>query len=474
MADNTPNKPDDKKAGPASEIKNTDKAAPGKEPVTADGKSPDKVVVLPVQNKEQEKAAAQEGGKAPENTPDKKSVAPVADKKTVDKTAPVKDDKAAADETLKKEQEALLKSLDNKAANMQKNNPAPKKKAAEKVVPITAAKKPDEKQKREARPPTGPKEAAPPKEPEKPPEPKEARRPEKTEEVVFIKLSELFPFKDHPFQVRSDEEMSSMVESVKDKGITQPATVRPREGGGYEMVSGHRRQKASELAGLLDMPCIVRNMTDEQAITQMVEDNTTQRETILPSEKAKALKMQLDAIKRQGARGDLGAEVKAGNGQRSNEIVAERNKMSVKNVQRFIKLNDIVPDLMKYIDHKIDKIQIGFTTAVELAYISPKNQRYIAVAVEGNQSSPSLAQAQRMRELDQQKALNPDVIDGILMEQKKEVDKVIISSQELSQYFGKDKTPRDMKDKIIELLETWKGQQKDIAAPDKKEKQPEK
>ena len=177
----------------------------------------------------------------------------------------------------------------------------------------------------------------------------------------------------------------------------------PREDGGYEIVSGHRRQKASELAGYFEMPCIVRNLTDEEAITQMVEDNTNQRESILPSERAKALKMQLEAIKRQGARADLSTSGQDGskleNGQRSNAIVAERNKMTVKQVQRYIKLNDLVPDLMKMVDEK----KIAFTPAVEMSYIKPKNQRYIAVAIEGQQSAPSLSQAQRMRELDQKK-----------------------------------------------------------------------
>ena len=265
--------------------------------------------------------------------------------------------------------------------------------------------------------------------------------------------------------------MRAMVESVKDKGVTQPAIVRPREDGGYEIVSGHRRQKASELAGFADMPCIVRNLTDEQAITQMVEDNTNQRENILPSERAKALKMQLEAIKRQGSRGDLSTSGQDGpkseKGQRSNEIVAERNKMTVKQVQRYIKLNELVPDLQKMVDEK----KIAFTPAVELAFIKPKNQRYIAVAIEGQQSAPSLSQAQRMRELDGKGMLNADVIDGIMLEEKKEADKVIISSQELSQYFGKDKTPREMKDTIIKLLDEWKGQQKDIAKPEKQTEQ---
>ncbi|WP_192451717.1 ParB N-terminal domain-containing protein [Candidatus Galacturonibacter soehngenii] len=234
---------------------------------------------------------------------------------------------------------------------------------------------------------------------------------------------------------------------------------RPREDGGYEIVSGHRRQKASELAGFTDMPCIIRNMTDEQAITQMVEDNTNQRENILPSERAKALQMQLEAIKRQGAR--------TGNGQRSNEVVAERNKMTVKQVQRYIKLNELVPDLMKMVDEK----KTAFTPAVELAFIKPKNQRYIAIAIEGQQSAPSLSQAQRMRDLDQKKLLNPDVIDGIMLEEKKEADKVIISSQELSQYFGKEKTPREMKDTIMKLLEENKAKLKEVSAPQKKAEQ---
>ena len=346
-------------------------------------------------------------------------------------------------------------------AKTPKQSKAPKDKAA----PAKAAKAPKDKAPVKSEPP------APKTEPPAKAEPVAAPRSQEVEQVVYIKLSELHPFKNHPFQVRDDDEMRAMVESVKDKGITNAAVVRPREGGGYEMVSGHRRMKASELAGFADMPCIVRNLTDEQAITQMVEDNTTQRESILPSERAKALKMQLEAIKRQGARGDLATSGQDGpkleNGQRSKQIVADRNKMAVKQVQRYIKLNDLVPDLMKMVDAK----KIAFTPAVELSYIKPKNQRYIAIAIEGQQSAPSLSQAQRMRELDQKNMLNGDVIDGIMLEEKKEVDKVIISSQELSQYFGKDKTPREMKDQILKLLDEWKGKQKEIAKPEKKAEQ---
>ena len=348
-----------------------------------------------------------------------------------------------------------------------KEAPGKKGKAAQKPAPAKKA----EKAPKAPKPAKGAPEVKAPAQPETPAAPAEAPRPAKDEQIVYIKLSELHAFKNHPFQVRNDEEMKAMVSSVRDKGVTQPAIVRPREDGGYEIVSGHRRQKASELAGFTDMPCIVRNLTDEQAITQMVEDNTNQRENILPSERAKALKMQLEAIKHQGAREATSGQLDPKDaGRRSNEIVAERNKMTVKQVQRYIKLNDLVPDLQKMMDAG----QIKFTPAVELAYIKPKNQRYIAVAIESQQSAPSLSQTQRMRELDQKGVLNGDVIDGIMMEDKKEVDKVILTGAELSKYFGKETTPREMKDQIIKLLDDWKGQQKEVAKPEKKAAQQEK
>ena len=440
MAKNEPNKPEDGKTMPANETPK-EQTAPVSEPLAADkqaeapevatdkaatrpGPGDDVVVSFDKINEiisEKKAAKAQE---AEQPAPDKKEQeAPV---KQARRGRPPKADKA---DKLDKEPKP------EKAPKAEKTAKAPK--SAGKQAPV--------------------KEEAPA--PEPPPEPREAPRSGEQEQIVFLNLSELYPFKDHPFQVRKDEEMAAMVESVKDKGVTQAAIVRPREDGGYEIVSGHRRQMASELAGFTNMPCIVRNLTDEQAITQMVEDNTTQRESILPSERAKALQMQLEAIKQQGAR--------TGNGQRSNEVVAERNKMTVKQVQRYIKLNELVPDLMKMVDDK----KISFTPAVELAFIKPKNQRYIAVAIEGQQSAPSLSQAQRMRELDQKNLLKPDMIDGIMLEEKKEADKVILSSQELGQYFGKDKTPREMKDTIIKLLEENKDKLKDISAPEKKTEQ---
>ena len=328
-----------------------------------------------------------------------------------------------------------------KAPAQKKQEKAPKEKPEKKAAPtVQAAPAPKE--------PEGPKEAP--------------RRGE--EQIVYIKLNELHAFKNHPFEVRDDEEMRAMVSSVKDKGVTQPAIVRPREDGGYEIVSGHRRQKASELAGYADMPCIVRNLTDDEAITQMVEDNLNQREEILPSERAKALKMQLEAIKHQGSRTSGQIDPKDA-GKRSNEIVAERNKMAVKQVQRYIRLTELVPELQSMVNEK----KLSFTPAVEISFIKPKNQRFIAVSIEGEQASPSLSQAQELRKLDKDGKLNGDVIDGILSREKKEVDKVIISAAELGKYFGKDATPREMKDQIMSLLAEWKEKQPpERTAPEKK------
>lgn len=406
---------------------------------------------------------------APPKEPGKVSVSPEPEKKTEPEVKNPQVSVYNFAEIMKE------KKVEERAAAPSGEKPAPaktEKPEKQPEAPKKAEEKPKEPEqpKRRGRPPKAdkdkaatPKPKAPaPKEPEKP---KDAPRRGK-EQIVYIKLNELHAFKNHPFEVRDDEEMRAMVSSVKDKGVTQPAIVRPREDGGYEIVSGHRRQKASELAGYADMPCIVRNLTDDEAITQMVEDNLNQREEILPSERAKALKMQLEAIKHQGSRTSGQIDPKDA-GKRSNEIVAERNKMAVKQVQRYIRLNELVPDLMKLMDEK----KLGFTTAVELSYIGKKNQNYIAVAIDSQQSSPSQAQAKRMRELDEKKLLNGDVIDGIMMEDKKEVDKVILTGAELSKYFGKETTPREMKDQIIKLLDDWKGQQKEHEKPEKKTEQ---
>ena len=297
--------------------------------------------------------------------------------------------------------------------------------------------------------------------PAEPAAPRDASRGEK-EEIVYLDLSDLHPFKNHPFGVRDDAEMQGLVESVKASSVNQPALVRPREDGGYEIIAGHRRQRASELAGFTNMPCIVRNMTDDEAILAMTDDNLRHREQILPTEKAQSLKMQVEAIKHQGSR--PGEEDKDA-GKRSTQVVGDRNGMNYKQVQRYIRLTELEPDLQKMVDEK----RLAFTPAVEISFIRPKHQKYIAVSIEGQQSSPPLSQAQRFRKMDQEGKLNGDVINGILMEEKKEVDKVIINSAELEKYFGKDKSPREMKDKIISLLDDWKVKQPpELGKPEKK------
>lgn len=498
--------------------------APGKEQKVPEATAPEKTAKEPEKAtpekaaKEPEKAAPAKEEKKPEIPKEQKAEAPegkeapnvsfynfseiMAGKKEAEKAPPGQDGKAPgkaapAKEAAKGTKEAAPKQKEEKGPEPPKRKGRPPKEAKEKAAPPKkepTAKKEKAGQKTatatKAEKPSPAGKAAkaekapqPQKQAKAAPEAKPAAQPEKAaqapteaprrgdEQIVYLKLSDLHAFKNHPFQVRNDEEMRAMVSSVKDKGVTQPAIVRPREDGGYEIVSGHRRQKASELAGYADMPCIIRNLTDEQAITQMVEDNTNQRENILPSERAKALKMQLDAIKHQGAKNFTSGQIDPKDaGKRSNEIVAERNKMTVKQVQRFIKLNDLVPELQKMMDEG----QVKFTPAVELSYIKPKNQQYIAVAIESQQSSPSLSQSQRMRELDQKGVLNGDVIDGIMMEDKKEVDKVILTGAELGKYFGKETTPKEMKDQIIRLLDDWKGQQKEMAKPEKKKAQPEK
>jgi len=302
---------------------------------------------------------------------------------------------------------------------------------------------------------------AEPPEAEQSPKPKEAPRSKETEQVVFLRHTELHAPKNHPFGVRDDAEMKALIESVRDNGVNQPALVRPRIEGGYEIVCGNRRDYASKLAGFFEMPCIVREMTDEEAVLTMTDDNLRQRSEILPSEKAKSLLMQYEAIKHQGSRfkdvaqGDIG--------KRSIDLVGERNNMNSRQVQRYIRLNLLVPDMIKAVDEN----RLGFTSAVEISFINHKNQNLIAVSMDGN-SSPSLSQAQRMREMDQKKQLNGDVIDAILGELKKEEIKVIITSAELDKYFGKDKTPREMKDQIIKLLDDWNGKEKTLNTPEKK------
>ena len=307
-----------------------------------------------------------------------------------------------------------------------------------------------------------PEEKAAPPAPEVPPTPRDATRAEK-EEIVYLDLSDLHPFKDHPFGVRDDAEMKSLVESVRNGGVNQPALVRPREGGGYEIIAGHRRCHGGERAGLDEIPCIVREMTDLEAVREMKNSNK-QRGDPLPSELAKLLDLELEAIKRQGARPKNDKEAEA-LGKRSVEIVGKEHDMNYKKVLRYVRLNHLVPELLE----KVDAKSMGFMPAVELSYIKPENQRLIAVSIDGEQSSPSVKQAKRLRELDQEGLLNGDVIDGILSEEKREVDNVIISTDELNKYFGKEVTPAKMKEQIMALLDEWKEKQPpELAKPEKK------
>lgn len=296
-------------------------------------------------------------------------------------------------------------------------------------------------------------------------EPAAPPRPVEDQKVVYLKLSELHPFhtfRPHPFQVRDDAKMKETVASVKQMGVITPATVRPeKDGNGYEIIAGHRRCRASELAGLEVLPCIVREMTDHEAIREM-RDSNKQRDGMLPTELARLLDLEMEDIKHQGvplknvAEGDIG--------KRSAEIVGEAHGMNYKKVMRYIRLNSLVPELQAMVDGHEDENGkrvkgLGFMPAVELSYIRPKNQQLIAVSIEGEQASPSVAQAKKLRELDQQNKLTGDVIDAILSEEKKEVGQVIISADELSKYFGKEVTPRQMKDQIMALLDKWKEKQ---------------
>lgn len=290
-------------------------------------------------------------------------------------------------------------------------------------------------------------------------------RPVQDQKVVYLKLSELHPFhtfRPHPFQVKDDAKMKETVASVKQMGVITPATVRPeKDGNGYEIIAGHRRCRASELAGLEVLPCIVREMTDHEAIREM-RDSNKQRDGMLPTELARLLDLEMEDIKHQGvplknvAEGDIG--------KRSAEIVGEAHGMNYKKVMRYIRLNSLVPELQAMVDGHEDENGkrvkgLGFMPAVELSYIRPKNQQLIAVSIEGEQASPSVAQAKKLRELDQQNKLTGDVIDAILSEEKKEVGQVIISTDELSKYFGPEATPRQMKDQIMALLDEWKEKQ---------------
>ena len=283
----------------------------------------------------------------------------------------------------------------------------------------------------------------------------ESRQEQQREQVQQIPIGELFPFKDHPFKVLDDESMQRTVESVEQYGVLSPLIARPRPEGGYEIISGHRRQHAAQLAGLDALPVIVRNMDDDAAVLLMVDSNL-QRENILPSERAFAYKMKLEAIKNQGARSDLTSGQIVQKSKLSIERVAEDAGEGYKTVQRFIRLTNLVPELLDMVDEK----KIAFNPAVELSYLDEAQQRDFVEAMNDTQNAPSLSQAQRLKKLAQEGHFSYDVAFAVMGEEKKdELDKVVIKNDTLRKYFPRSYTPKQMEDTIIKLLDQWQRKQ---------------
>ena len=278
------------------------------------------------------------------------------------------------------------------------------------------------------------------------------------ERVQRIKLTELHPFKNHPFKVRDDEEMEKTVESVKEYGVLTPAIARPLETGGYELISGHRRHRASELAGKEDMPVIVRDLDDDAATILMVDMNL-QRETMLPSERAFAYRMKLEAIKHQGARVDLTCS-QLGNkleGKKSGQIIAEELGTSKNQIFRYIRLTELIPELMDMVDEK----KIAFNPAVEISYLTKEEQEELLDAMDYAQATPSLSQAQRLKKFSKEGNCSLEAMKSIMSEEKKgDLDKVTLKADVLKKYFPKSYTPQQMEEKIISLLEQWQRKRK--------------
>lgn len=276
----------------------------------------------------------------------------------------------------------------------------------------------------------------------------------KEEKIQQIAISELHPFKNHPFRVVDDEAMQRTVESVAQFGVLAPAIARPRPEGGYELISGHRRLHASELAGLETMPVIVREMDDDSAVIAMVDSNL-QRETLLPSERAFAYKMKMDAMARKAGRpskensGQLGRNFK---GMESREIIAEQTGESARQVQRYVNLTNLIPELLDKVDNK----EIAFSPAVELSFLSEEEQRGFLDAMDYGQATPSLSQAQRIKKLSQSGECTQDAMNTIMDEEKKgPMDNLTLKSDVLRRFFPKSFTPKQMEDTIIKLLEQW-------------------
>ena len=285
----------------------------------------------------------------------------------------------------------------------------------------------------------------------------ESRQEQQREQVQQIPIGELFPFKNHPFKVLDDESMQRTVESVEQYGVLSPLIARPRPEGGYEIISGHRRQHAAQLAGLDALPVIVRQMDDDAAVLLMVDSNL-QRETILPSERAFAYKMKLEAMKHQAGRPTQDNYSQVGNnfGTLSSEEMAEELGTSKNQIFRYIRLTNLVPELLDMVDEK----KIAFNPAVELSYLDESQQRDFLEAMNDTQNAPSLSQAQRLKKLAQEGHFSYDVAFAVRGEEKKdELDKVVIKNDTLRKYFPRSYTPKQMEDTIIKLLEQWQRKQ---------------
>ena len=285
----------------------------------------------------------------------------------------------------------------------------------------------------------------------------ESRQEQQREQVQQIPIGELFPFKNHPFKVLDDESMQRTVESVEQYGVLSPLIARPRPEGGYEIISGHRRQHAAQLAGLDALPVIVRQMDDDAAVLLMVDSNL-QRETILPSERAFAYKMKLEAMKHQAGRPTQDNYSQVGNnfGTLSSEEMAEELGTSKNQIFRYIRLTNLVPELLDMVDEK----KIAFNPAVELSYLDESQQRDFLEAMNDTQNAPSLSQAQRLKKLAQEGHFSYDVAFAVMGEEKKnELDKVVIKNDTLRKYFPRSYTPKQMEDTIIKLLDQWQRKQ---------------
>ncbi len=284
--------------------------------------------------------------------------------------------------------------------------------------------------------------------------PEKENKPRETEQVHNIPLSEIRPFHNHPFKISDDELMQQTVDSIMQVGILNPVIIRPDPGGGYEMVSGHRRMRAAEIAGLESIPAIVRSLTDDEAVILMVDSNL-QREIISPMERAKAYKMKLEALKHQGKRVDLedkSTSCQLGTKLRADQQLAQNSGDSTRNIHRFIRLTELLPEIQTMVDNK----EIAFSPAVELSYLKPEEQKQFLDAMDYSQNTPSLSQAQRLKKLSREGKCTQQAMYDIMSEEKKdELDRITLKSDVLRQYFPREYTPIQMQNTIIKLLQAW-------------------